>query len=257
LTEVAEMLYSRHMRRIRDHRAGAVAPIAGGAPGPELRPKTPPKDPHGTCRLTLTINGQHYAVKKVECQAAGASRCYELKKPGTAGTTYHIATFPYGVECDCPDFIYRREGTASECKHIRSMKVFGLIEGPASVAKAPEAKPVKMTRESLTSGKVRHPFDLAGLGPGPFVMFATLRNLGSEITRKSAAQFQVGLKACAACRKPSDTLYVVEGLIGRRHAVCATCITESGDGGLIRRMRHEEHERRRLLDSISTDRRRP
>jgi hypothetical protein len=253
LTEVAEMLYSRHMRRIRDHRAGAVAPIAGGAPGPELRPKTPPKDPHGTCRLTLTINGQHYAVKKVECRAAGASRCYELKKPGTAGTTYHIATFPYGTECDCPDFTFRREGTDSPCKHIKALSVFGMIEGPAAVAKA---TPVKMTRESLESGAVRHPFERAGLGPGPFQCFATLRNLDSEITRKSAAQMHVSIVACGMCHDPnSNTLYVIEGRDKQRHAVCYTCMLASKDGGLIRRMTHEEHERRRLLDSISTERR--
>jgi hypothetical protein len=257
---VADMLYDKDAEERRLRKAGVLASVSGGAPDPDLRPKPPIKEPHGTTRLTLTINTTHYQVRKVDCQEASASHCYELRKAGPKGAVYHISQHAWGAECDCPDFIFRKEGSAVPCKHLKAASVFGLIDADPAVAKsrpkAPEAAPVKMTREALTSGKVRHPFDLAGLGPGPFICFATLRNLDSEITRKSAAQMKVGIEACAACRLPSDTLYVVEGLSGRRHAVCPTCIAGSGDGGLIRRMKHEEHERRRLLDSISTDRRR-
>ena len=43
---------------------------------------------------------------------------------------YDVAQTPYGPECDCPDFIFRRAGLDPHgCKHVRALVACGLIDG--------------------------------------------------------------------------------------------------------------------------------
>src|SRR5947209_6225552 len=73
---------------------------------------------HGTCRLTLTINGASYAVRPVPCHPTAAQRCWSLRK--SDGTVYHASQHPWGAECDCPDFVFHRDGRdPAGCKHLK------------------------------------------------------------------------------------------------------------------------------------------
>ena len=95
------------------------------------RTRKPARTPHGTCRLTLTINEAAYAVKPVPCDPTAALKCYELRKAD--GERYHVSRHAHGIECTCPDFIFRRDGlTAEPCKHGAALIALGLLDGPAT-----------------------------------------------------------------------------------------------------------------------------
>jgi hypothetical protein len=92
---------------------------------PNAQPR-PPRPAHGVCRLTLAINGVPYSVRPIACDNAAALRCYELRK--SAGERYHVSQHPHGAECDCPDFVFQRDGRdPGGCKHIQALAVLGLI----------------------------------------------------------------------------------------------------------------------------------
>ncbi|QDV36060.1 hypothetical protein [Tautonia plasticadhaerens] len=78
-------------------------------------------------QLYLTIDGFPYGVRPVLSDPYVARRAFELTKPD--GTRYDIAQTHHGACCDCPDFIYRREGLDPlGCKHVRALVACGLIE---------------------------------------------------------------------------------------------------------------------------------
>jgi hypothetical protein len=79
-----------------------------------------------TCRLTFTIDGVDYAVRRPPGDRSPAPRRWSLHRED--GARYHISQSATGVECDCPAFTFRR-GPAS-CKHVRAMIATGLIEFP-------------------------------------------------------------------------------------------------------------------------------
>jgi hypothetical protein len=67
----------------------------------------------------------------------GVRKAFRLHKAGTE-TPYDVAlTTQYGVECECPDFGYRRDGQdAAGCKHIHALRAFGMLpEVPRSAAR--------------------------------------------------------------------------------------------------------------------------
>jgi SWIM zinc finger len=68
-----------------------------------------------TCRLTLTIAGADYRLRRV----VGGWR---LRKVGT-GEVYLVRRTDDGAECSCYDFMYR----SYACKHIRSLRALGLV----------------------------------------------------------------------------------------------------------------------------------
>jgi hypothetical protein len=87
--------------------------------------RTPTRRP-GLCRLTLTINGQHYAVRPIVAQDDNISRAFRL---GRKGVIYDVAQTVHGPICDCPDFIFRRDGLDPHgCLHIRAMVAVGLLD---------------------------------------------------------------------------------------------------------------------------------
>jgi hypothetical protein len=84
-------------------------------------------------RLFLAINQTFYAVKPLACDPAIAKRAYRLNKPD--GTLYDVSQTQHGPRCDCPDFIYRRDGLdPAGCKHVRALVAQGLIDGRVPMA---------------------------------------------------------------------------------------------------------------------------
>ena len=78
--------------------------------------------------LFLAIDQNLYGVHPLACGDGDPSRAYRLNK--TDGTMYDVAQTRYGPRCDCPDFIYRRDGLdPAGCKHVRALVAQGLIEG--------------------------------------------------------------------------------------------------------------------------------
>lgn len=83
------------------------------------------KPPHGTARLTLTINGQEYTPRALEPHPQVAQRAWTLRKAD--GTTYEVHWGKHGYHCDCPDFLWARENHGEYCKHVLALMVVGLL----------------------------------------------------------------------------------------------------------------------------------
>lgn len=85
------------------------------------------KRPLGPVRLHLTIRETSYAVRRVACDPVVAAKAYRLLKGD--GTLYDVIQTAFGPECDCPDFIFRRDGLdPAGCKHVRALVDCGLID---------------------------------------------------------------------------------------------------------------------------------
>jgi hypothetical protein len=90
------------------------------------KPRKPARPAHGTCRLTLTINEASYDVRPVPCDRGAADRCWSVRKAD--GTAYHASQHPWGAECDCPDFVFHRDGRdPAGCKHLKALAACGLL----------------------------------------------------------------------------------------------------------------------------------
>lgn len=75
-------------------------------------------------RLIMEINGVDYRVEPNRC----GTRAYRLCKRD--GTAYDVAATDFGPTCDCPDFIFRRDGIDPDgCKHIKAMVAYGMLDG--------------------------------------------------------------------------------------------------------------------------------
>jgi hypothetical protein len=93
-------------------------PALAETPAPAHR-KTERIERHGTCRLTLTIDGQDYTVKPIrgpKNEVCG----FQLRKAGT-NTVY---TLNESGSCNCPDAYFAH----ARCKHSRALEACGLIE---------------------------------------------------------------------------------------------------------------------------------
>src|SRR3954447_7403286 len=85
-----------------------------------------PTNRPGRCRLTLTINGLHYAVRPIVSQDDAVSRAFRLSRNEDV---FDVARTVHGVVCDCYDFIFRRDGLDPRgCLHIRAMLAVGLLD---------------------------------------------------------------------------------------------------------------------------------
>jgi hypothetical protein len=82
--------------------------------------------------MTISINGTDYQVNPSLAEAHEVWKAYRLTKAD--GTAYDVAQTIHGLTCDCPDFIFHRDGIDPDgCKHIKAMVVYGLLhrEGAA------------------------------------------------------------------------------------------------------------------------------
>jgi hypothetical protein len=99
--------------------------VSQAAPTVHRRKAAPP--PHGVTRLTLSINGTDYTVRPLWCDGVHASRLFRLRKVGTP-KRYCVAQTPDGAVCDCPDWVFNRDGIDPDgCKHIKAMVAVGLL----------------------------------------------------------------------------------------------------------------------------------
>lgn len=77
-------------------------------------------------QLLLTIDQTFYAIRPLRCDSSVAQRAFRLQK--FDGTFYNVAQTDFGGQCDCPDFIFRREEIDPEgCKHIRALVAHGMM----------------------------------------------------------------------------------------------------------------------------------
>ena len=56
----------------------------------------------------MAINGVDYRVEPNAAEAYAVMKAYRLSKAD--GTAYDVAWTDHGLTCDCPDFIFRRDG---------------------------------------------------------------------------------------------------------------------------------------------------
>lgn len=79
------------------------------------------------CGMVLAINERRYRVRPISCDPAAAHRCYELRKDDE--TAYYVSQHLHGPECDCPDFVFHRDGLdPGGCKHIKALAAFGMVD---------------------------------------------------------------------------------------------------------------------------------
>lgn len=85
------------------------------------------RDLAGSSHLFLTINESLYRVERLACEPDTVERAFRLNK--VDGTLYDVAQTRFGAQCDCPDFIFRRDGLdPSGCKHVKALVGQGLID---------------------------------------------------------------------------------------------------------------------------------
>ena len=89
--------------------------------------RSKPKAVRPTIRLDLTIGGTTYEIESLAEALDPGFRAFRLIK--VDGTIYDVAQTSYGPQCDCPDYIFRRDGLdPSGCKHIKALVGTGLID---------------------------------------------------------------------------------------------------------------------------------
>jgi hypothetical protein len=88
-----------------------------------------PSNKTGKCRLTLTINGVHFSVPPIKTEDADIKRAFRLRKqPLKSDVIFDVADTVHGAICDCPDFVFRRDGLVPRgCLYMRGMKAVGLL----------------------------------------------------------------------------------------------------------------------------------
>lgn len=102
-----------------------------------------------TCRLEVVIRGERYTARPLASEDGPAWR---LRKQSD-GSTRDVSSHPHGAECDCADFVFRRDGIDPKgCKHVRALKVLGLLGAPAL---CPSLEPASMTRTSNPTTRPR------------------------------------------------------------------------------------------------------
>jgi hypothetical protein len=90
--------------------------------------RKPVRPAHGTCRLTLMINGTSYVVRPIQADDSAALKAFRLKKPDR--TVYDVAQTTHGLVCDCPDFVFHHDGLdPAGCKHIKALVACGVLDG--------------------------------------------------------------------------------------------------------------------------------
>jgi hypothetical protein len=81
-----------------------------------------------TSALVLLIGETAYQVTRTDADPRLARNVIGLTKAD--GVSYTVAMTAHGVQCSCPDFIFRREAKGEVCKHIRSLQCHGLLPRP-------------------------------------------------------------------------------------------------------------------------------
>jgi hypothetical protein len=78
-------------------------------------------------RVTVTINGVDYRCFPIAA-GSGGIRAFRLSKQAGAGDVYDVVQVVGGIECDCADAVFRRNGLDPRgCKHARALRAAGLL----------------------------------------------------------------------------------------------------------------------------------
>lgn len=76
--------------------------------------------------LYLIIGKTLYGVRPVRLDDPGDRKAFRLNK--SDGTLYDVAQTGLETRCDCPDYVFRRDGLDPEgCKHVKALVAQGLI----------------------------------------------------------------------------------------------------------------------------------
>src|SRR4051794_37183161 len=77
---------------------------------------------------TLVIRDVEYHVERLDALAADITHAFRLTKQAGAGNVYDVHHDEHGSHCDCPDFVYKRDGLdPSGCKHVKALRAFRLL----------------------------------------------------------------------------------------------------------------------------------
>jgi hypothetical protein len=94
----------------------------------------------GTCRVIVEINGVGYVARPIPADGLEARRLIRLRKPD--GAVYYVSEHAFGAQCDCPDFIFHRDGIdPTGCKHIKALAACGLLDAPEADEGPTEDRP--------------------------------------------------------------------------------------------------------------------
>src|SRR5205814_520376 len=99
------------------HFGAGVVRRPKGSPRP-----TPPPDVTG---LSILIRATWYRVIRITPQDPDVLKAFRLRKP--YGTAYTVHVDRHGAHCTCGHAVFRCEGTADRCKHVKSLAIWGLI----------------------------------------------------------------------------------------------------------------------------------
>jgi hypothetical protein len=105
-------------------------------------------EPVAACpsHLYLIIRKTVYRVRALRCDRTAALRAFRLGKAD--GTIYDVKQTHFGNECDCPDFIFRRDGLdPNGCKHVKALVAEGLLDGGEPPGDEPVADGASTPRE--------------------------------------------------------------------------------------------------------------
>jgi hypothetical protein len=76
--------------------------------------------------MTVQINGVEYVARPLSGMGIEARRLIRLRKDD--GAVYYVSEHEHGAECDCPDYIFHRDGLdPTGCKHIKALVACGLL----------------------------------------------------------------------------------------------------------------------------------
>ena len=91
-----------------------------------IKPSASPARSKKRFRILLEIDKTRYVLSRLRCDGGIGRRAFQLLKDD--GTIYDVIQTRYGPECDCPDFIFRRDGLdARGCKHIQALVAARMI----------------------------------------------------------------------------------------------------------------------------------
>jgi hypothetical protein len=77
-------------------------------------------------RVVLEIADTRYQLRSIACADPIGRAAFRLVKDD--GTVYDLVQTRHGPECDCPDFIFRRDGLDPRgCKHVRALVAAGMM----------------------------------------------------------------------------------------------------------------------------------
>ncbi len=81
----------------------------------------------GILEIDANRNPASYTIKPIPVEPEMGRLAYQVTRRDT-GSTYHVILTPTGAQCDCPDWIFCRDGRDPKgCRHIVALRAHGLL----------------------------------------------------------------------------------------------------------------------------------